>query len=381
MKISVREGHRHQAEVSSRCPQQNLVHHGPGYEPDAEDADRIRRGAAVFVSGRALAKAEFICRELGGAEGFWYCTAAEGSPIVLDLLLPRQQVSGSYCHVDGREVLRAEREARRRGQRIVGAGHSHGRLGLFSSSVDEEQVEQLVKEGAALASTQHVPVEGQVRRLEHHDEKDAGAFEATFPTHAARAVFHLGNRGFHPEATDPRVRLELPMRRTVSFFSTSTADGQHLFPVVEALSCTICGSSQLRKIAPRDVAVHVVGDVAITAQEEASLRTELRAKVERLARGWRGDFADGRADGYEQDRVFEQSEFPDAWGGLPAPFGDQREGPGMVGRPAPFEVYRRGRYVATLPAALVEEAAARCGPLAAALGWSDPDEPGAERRG
>jgi hypothetical protein len=376
MKPSVRRGHPQSDEVSSRCPRQRAVQHEPGYEPGPEEIDQIRRGAAVFVAGRALAKMEFVCRELGASEGFWYCTAGDRNPTVLDILLPRQQVSGCSCHVGGREVLRAERQARRRGQKIVGAGHSHGHLGLFSSTVDEEQVEQLVRECAALVSTSPVSIEGQLRRLDGEEE---GAFEATFPPHGARAVIHVGNGKVQPGSPEPRVRLELPTRRTVSFFSTSTSNGQHLFPTVEALCCPICGLSEVRRTAAEDVTVHVIGPVAITGEEETALRSEVEEKVERLAGGWYRDPSDRHGWGDDADRMHGDTDAPGARRYLPA-CRDSGEWSGMAVSPAPFEIYREGRYLATLSAALVEEAAARCAPLGAALGWTDPAPPPAKQR-
>ena len=124
----------------------------------------MRLDQAVFLTGEVLAKAECICQELGAREGLWYYAAPANNPVVcVEIIIPHQTGSSGYCRSDGSDVLKAARIARKRQLTIVGAGHSHGWSGVFSSGTDWAQMAELARERVARITVLKRTVEGQLR--------------------------------------------------------------------------------------------------------------------------------------------------------------------------------------------------------------------------
>ena len=139
----------------------------------ARDRDAILTGKAVFIRGRALAKADFLCREAGHLELFWYWVANGEMPYVIDdLVLPdRQYVTTGHCTLDGGEVIKVNRKVRRQGNQIAGAGHSHGDSSVFSSPTDIEMIQQLHSTVIILPCTIRRPTNRMVQERKTEREK------------------------------------------------------------------------------------------------------------------------------------------------------------------------------------------------------------------
>ncbi len=169
------------------------------------------------------------------------------------------------------------------------------------------------------------------------------------------------------EPDDLTVELHRTHRRARSSFWTSTARGSHMVPMLELTNCPDCGARYERRVKAKEVTVHVVGPVELSPEERARLEAEAEQKVVRRygwykpARGWAGGGWYGSAPGTP---------------GLPAPAETDVETAADATESVPaYNVYHDGRRVASIPAAVMEEAAAKCNALAGALGWEEYEEP------
>lgn len=164
------------------------------------------------------------------------------------------------------------------------------------------------------------------------------------------------------EPDDLTVELHRTYRRARSSFWTSTARGSHMVPMLEMTNCPDCGARYERRIKPTEVTVHVVGPVELSAEERDRLEQEARKKVVRRY-GW-----------YKPARGWASG----GWAGSPALLPDrteaETEADATESVPA-YNVYRDGRRVASIPAVVMEEAAAKCNALAGALGWEEYEGP------
>jgi len=356
-----------------RVPEQTVIGHAHSYQVTQADRDAIRAGSALFFAGKALAKAELICARQGGLEILWYWTARRSNPwVVDDVILPDDQYATSgTCYAAGDEVLAVSRQARRSGRVILGAGHSHGHLGVFSSVTDLELMSQLAAERVGFASQTERTVRGYVKKLSDQaattDSETApqavSAFEITFDESpetwvTVRALADLS-------ADDLDVELDRMQRHQVSFFTTHNADSEHYFPIHHVTSCLHCGT-RLEDYSTEDVRIHVIGPKALSEEEQNDLVAELEAKAPR------GGFF---RQGWGWNRLKEEETVP-----LAEPADDHEKSDANESEPdsvLDFFVYRRGERVGTIAAAVLEEAAYRCPALARGLGW-DGDEPQGE---
>jgi len=349
-----------------RRAEPTIVAHDADYRITPDDRAAIRAGKALFFAGRALAKADLVCAKQGGREILWYWVARRACPwVVEDLLLPdRQQATAGTCYASPEMVLAVSRCARRSGWLILGAGHSHGHLGVFSSSVDLELMSQLAAERVGFASRTQRMVAGSVAKQneaptaddsEEADRPPVAVFEITFDddpdvwlTVAARADLPDG-------ALD--AKLHLVHRHQASFFTTHNAEGDRYFPVHHVTACLHCGT-RLEDHTSEDVEIHVIGPETLTEDEETDLIAELEQKAPRgaaFAERW----------GWRQVEMH-----PTVEAGSPEP--PQAPEDESAETPADFFVYRHGRREGKVPAPVLEEAAYRCPALARALGWDEP---------
>jgi len=306
---------------------QEFVSAPADYSLTAADSEDVEAGRKLFVTGAALAAAEYICRLVADHELLWYWIASAGRPQVISgLKIPCQHVSHSFCTLGPREVLRVSRAVRQEGGAIVGAGHSHGRGCVFSSAQDLETLRDLAAERVGSVTSAPLHAEGIVSEAPDGDgRRFIIKFEAG-PT-VALSVKHDGIG-----AGDLAASSGVDSTRVVSVFSTHNARREHLFPTFTLKTCTQCGN--------RPEAVHgevaqvvVVGPRVVTREERRRLATAVRENV-RLAKAWRVQEVD-----------------------------DEEE-------PAEFSVVRHGCEIGRVPAGLMEKAAHSFPEIAVALGWA-----------
>lgn len=347
--------------LQDRFPRQTVVAHPPDYAPTVAERAEVIDGKTVFLAGSVLAKAECICRELGGREALWYYAAPSDDTLVIrEVIIPEQTGSGAYCRSDGSDVLKAAREARRRQLRIVAAGHSHGWLGVFSSSTDWNQMAELARERVARIALVKQGADGQVRQLAA-SEDGTHAVEFSFPGNPETTIriTSANNSADGPWPGKLTVRLEQTHQRFVSWFATHNQGGKHLVPMLEVVSCAHCSSKQERQIDPSKVVVHVVGPVTLSKVAREAVRKEVREKVKTYS-WW----------GYGSGTSVSEDDEPN---GIST---DRCPGVETHSRkePASFDISRRGELIATVSATTLERAAAETPSLAIALGWESAEE-------
>lgn len=360
-----RQGRASPSNTWTRAPEQTVIAHDADYQITAADRATIRAGKALFFSGKALAKADLICAKQEGLEILWYWVARRSSPwVVEDVLLPdHQQATAGTCYASPEMVLAVSRCARRVGWVILGAGHSHGHLGVFSSSVDLELMSQLAAERVGFASQAEQAVRGIVAKqgeepvADDPDEppKPVSVFEITFDDNPDVWVTVTARADLPDGALD--AKLHLVHRHQASFFTTHNAEGDRYFPVHHVTACLHCGT-RLEDHTSEEVEIHVIGPQTLSEDEETDLIADLEEKAPR-GRFFRERWGWGQA---EMHPTIEPAE--------PADPQKQTEAE-QLEAPADFFVYRRGRREGKVPAAVLEEAACRCPALARALGWKE----------
>ncbi|OHB85859.1 MAG: hypothetical protein A2V98_22255 [Planctomycetes bacterium RBG_16_64_12] len=363
-----RRGRKPPSNTWIRVPEQSLLSHADSYQVTREDHEEIQAGRALFFTGKALAKAELICVKQGGLEILWYWTARRSNPWVIDdLILPDDQYATSgTCYASPEVVLAVSRQARRAGRIILGAGHSHGRLAVFSSLTDLELMSQLAAERVGFASQVQHLARGAARKRSLEtpgDDPDAASrpgsiFEITFDDNPE--VWVTVKTRVDLSEDDLEVELDRIQRHQVSLFTTHNADGEHYFPVHHVTSCLHCGT-RLDDYSAEDVSVHLIGPQTLSEDEQNDLIAELDEKAPR------GGFFRERWGwgGSKKKHTFELDEADDK------DKGDDSHDDTEAKEPADFFVYRHGQRVGKVPAVVLEEAAYRCPALARALGWSE----------
>lgn len=352
-----------------RVPEQSVVGQDADYQVTDLDRQEVKAGRTLFFTGGALAKAELICERQGGQEILWYWTALRSTPWVIDdLILPDDQYATSgTCYAAPEVVLTISRQVRRMGRLIMGAGHSHGRLAVFSSLTDLELMSQLAAERVGFASQVRQLAQGAVRKQTVEktaaDDADASpeaisAFEVAFDNNPELRV----NLGVAADLSEEDVQVELDriQRHQVSFFTTHNADGDHYFPVHHVTTCAHCGT-RLEDYSAEDVAVHVIGPQILTEEERNDVIAELDEKAPR------GGFFRERW-GWSGSKTKQAVVFVEADGETENDAVATKEAGEK--KPADFFLYRHGERVAKVPAVVLEEAAYRCPKLAHVLGWN-----------
>ena len=348
----------------AQLPHQHSIVHPDDYTVRPEDRTQIHAGTAFFLRGSVLALIARLCRFCRGLECFFYYLASSQDPYVADeILIPQQVVSYGSCVVDGQAVLRAGRQARACGKQVIAAGHSHGFGGVYSSGTDRDQMKELAREAVGYIQETSATVRGTVHRVSSSGARNNGkqtghVFRADFDGQEGSVQIATERADLAPE--DLVVLREHRQRRTISFFTTSNADGDHYFPAHEVHSCIECGRKQERFIEAENVCVHIVGPVEITADEEQALLDMAEHRIQATI-SYRST---GQCTVSDRDRRLSG----DASG-----TGSSRSLVPTT-EPAPFAIYRRNAWVASIPAAVLEEAAAKSSRLAIALGWRSKHE-------
>ncbi|GIW89852.1 MAG: hypothetical protein KatS3mg109_0284 [Pirellulaceae bacterium] len=353
--------------------QQRVVQHPAEYRLTEADRRQVASGQGVFVTGRALAMADVVCRSAGSSEVMWYWLARQQEPMVIDsLVVPERQWAGQgYCATPPDEILRLNRRVRRQGRVIVGAGHSHGNMPVFSSAVDRSQMKQLAEEKVGF------PGQSVWRLALACLAEEAG---------------EAGNPGSHDGSSANFPLVAIFQSQVVSVFSTHNNEGDFWFPTFRQSLCPLCCTVLEEYL--DGTCLHVLGERSIDDQTAGFLvRCVWRSLMGDYWRTTtygnslpRGDRC-SEAHGEQFEDTFSDSSHcrSMATGSALAP---SQSGPTTPVQPvettdsrrrdsefteAPeFEVWRDGRLVGRIPAALLEEAAQRVPPLAVALAWQNP---------
>ncbi len=292
------------------------------------DVQAAQNGQAVYLKGETLAKIELICAEMGHFEVIFYQVADADDPlgVIQDICIPYQRVTSASCIVEPREVLRCARRLDQTGRHILWLGHGHGLHPVFTSATDQAQLEAQAREGIGLVSWSRERLPGKVSKKVHRE--DTVDYEIEFDGDKKRGVIVSLPDGVAFE--DVRIELEEARRRFVTFFSTSN-DRAHLVAGVRSVACGRCGEVKYSEIPPEEVEVCIIGPVEISEEVRAAILDELDKKV------------------------------------TTARFSPITE-------VADYQLWRKGKQVATIPAAVLEEAASCCDRLADALGWKEKEQ-------
>jgi len=183
----------------------------------------------------------------------------------------------------------------------------------------------------------------------------------TFEDRPDTALRIRTNANVQPEDIDA-VELIQSHRITRSSFWTSTAGRTHMVPMLERSTCPLCGVRAEQRVPPEQIAVHVIGPVTLTAEQEEELEREIASKVRRYGWGWRCE----RLGQYGRQPDDEQDEEAACHDPADVPAADAPD----ANVPS-FELRRNGRRVASIPAQVLEEAASKCSAMAKALGWNE----------
>jgi hypothetical protein len=351
---------RHQRAIVRSFPYQSVTCYPPDHSLSEKERNAIRNGKAISLHGCVIAKIECICKALKSCEAFWYYLASKEEPdVIQDLIIPQQSGSSAHCKVEGKEVLRISRKVRKCGLKIVAAGHSHGWGGLFSSGTDRGQMSELADESVGKISITKESIKGSVKfpRNKNNDK----AFEMSFKDKTGAAVVKIKSKANHDVLIDPEdleVEFHRKQRRAISCFSTHNSRGKHLFPLLLVESCTVCGAKHERFIEAENVQVYVIGAVEITKSQKKKLKEE----VKRVKTWSYWSSQDGATEGDVEDESSKQGAENDDVSCLDDDKQTEKD-------PDPFYVHRRGSLVGTVPAVVMERAAAETHSLATALGW------------
>ena len=330
-----------------RFPAQPSTYHDSGYRLSEADQREAAAGRSVFIRGDVLARVEYACRIMGSRELFFYYLRRPSSLVIENLYFPRQNVSTAHCEVEPSDVIRAGREIRSLGYRVVAAGHSHGFGSCFSSLTDWEQAAQLFFEAVTRDRVERERTSVPCRRVTKKD----GSFRlrATLPGGGVVAEIapRKGDDGGIDRVTFWRIR-----RVSMSSFATSNAKGEHIFPALEVSSCPVCGARTERRVDPAEIHIHVIGPVAISESDRETVRRVIKEKV---VQSWSGR-PTVVSGGTTYKVEVSSADVP-------------TETSVDLSPPSPFTVTRYGVEVGSVEAVVLEEAAAKVPALARALGW------------
>lgn len=264
---------------------QELRRHPADYRLTPADIAAVCEGQALFFTGSVLAKAHHLCLRADTTEIIWYFVAADSEPyLLIDLIVPEQDVSSGSCAASARGVLRANRLARSRRQVIKAAGHSHGQLRVFTSVTDDDLMQDLWREGVGYASANTRRLTGAVTVVRAADGRQH--LTVQFKDHPALRLDLTVPEGVTADQVGACVSWPEQSRLTTCF-STHNSSGDRIFPVQIGVSCPSCGQ-RIRRAVTREALVHVVGPETISRAERAELDAMFEEHV-RLGWGRRTD--------------------------------------------------------------------------------------------
>lgn len=242
-----------------------------------KDTDDFGLPSQLQITDRALAKAITYARatveEYGPCECLGYLIGDRGSPepTVNDVLLAPQQVATeTSVELSGTGVLQAGREIQARGATARGWFHSHGRMAVYESCIDETTTEQLLTELAA-ANTVYQEEEvrlGVVRRDGEIYLSNDGHPCAVVDGDQAAVI------GMEPDAEELIVRRVVPVGFTFSLVVNVYAESHCQLAVTR--SCGFCRSDS---VTARSVPVLVMETGQQCAPDRAEARREVREKI------------------------------------------------------------------------------------------------------
>jgi len=346
------------SKIARRFPSQQVVCHSAEYKLTAEDHAAVQKGNAVYLTGEVLAQVEFICRELGSQEALWYYLANADDPhVIRDLIIPVQESNFAYCEVEGSDVIRVARQARKLKCKVVGAGHSHGRGSLFSSGTDRHQMSNLAEEHVGRISWYIRNLENTNVRSLSNGNSDTQVFEVDLDKQGLLSIRFRknGNDSQHLTCENLDIKLRQKRCRIISLFSTHNYWQKHFFPLLNSDFCPACGSRREVYIDAENLEVHIVGPVKISKAKKRSLRQELKEKVQSRALGQYGeDDVDSGLESIDHDYDFGFADMENE---------DEEEG----SKAQPFTVYHEGCLVAKIPWDIMKKATSQSGVLAEAF--------------
>jgi len=311
-----------------RFGSQPVLAHEAGYKPTPDDLDAMFAGRAFFIAGTVIAAEDALVEEAPyDSEILWYYVAPEKSPIVaVDVLVPEQTASASDCLVDGQNVLRAARSAARRGLRIIGAAHSHGRAAVFTSGVDEAQMERLAAEGVGVTISRWTTHSARVTAA-HAGAAHITACHVAADEGGPQIIVESAN-GW-PIRRETHLNVRIRRSATVTCFATANGRGERLVPTIVTERCGICGCAHTRRVDAREVTVHVIGPVSLPQARRDELEDLVRQRVRSA---------------------------------LPVPAA-------VYGGPDEYVIWSGGVCVGSVPVHVLKAAAESCPALADALRW------------
>jgi len=314
--------------LRSRFGSQPVLAHEAGYKPTPDDLDAMFAGRAFFIAGNVIAAEDVLVEAAPyDSELLWYYVAPEKSPIVaVDVLVPEQAASVSACLVDGQNVLRAARSAARRGLRIIGAAHSHGRAAVFTSGVDEAQMARFAAEGVGIRLN-HWTTRPALLTTAHAAGADDVACSAAPTNGDPEILLEPGSGSTIADGSQFTVRIR--RSATVTCFATANGRGERLVPTIVTERCGICGCAHTRRVDASDVTIHVIGPVALPQAKRAELENLVRQRVRSA---------------------------------LPVPAA-------VYGGPDEYVIWSGGVCVGSVPVHVLKAAAESCPALADALRW------------
>jgi hypothetical protein len=355
---------------SPAAPCQAILELPEGYQLTDQDRQAVAEGAAVFLTSKALALAEGLCRLANTREVIWYwISSSQDYPLITGVMIPEQEGSSGHVEADARSVLRASRQARQEGRAIISAGHSHGGMAVFTSLTDRQQLQQLAAERVGFARVVEERLEGQLPPAAPSADglaQNSARFDITVPGAPDLKLALTAPAGTVAEGATLQVQRARRMD-LVTYFSTHNLWGDVHFPAFLTTRCPSCGSRLGEPRLSEEVAVHVIGRRRdLTREERQWLHEEFRRKV----RPYGGHYYSDPSPSYAVELATTDLDAASAPAVPLTPSADDD--------PAPpnYQLYRRGQFVGTVPPAVLEEAAAKVPALAKILGWT---EAGAER--
>lgn len=264
-------GHAGRAETSV------IVYHGEDYALTDRDFLDALEGRAVYITARAFAVEEHICRTHTSSEAIWYYVADAADPyVVSDILIPRQRASSSSVSVEGGEVFRCAREARQAGGNVVGQGHTHCRMNAFVSRTDSRNLRELHDENCGFCGSVEMSVESSPLTFSGNQATALIPEEST-----TVEIAGLGENAETKPAEDARLTLRRDYEVRVSTFTTGNYYGERCAPTLRSSQCPACGGRTRRFRPPEEVTIHVIGTPPELSEDEAqSIDLQLSEKID-----------------------------------------------------------------------------------------------------
>lgn len=171
-------------------------------------------------------------------------------------------------------------------------------------------------------------------------------YEARFPDSPATVRIVVKKDGAPLSPEEISVELRQSQMVTESLFSIHNAKGEHLFPLMGETTCPDCGNRSREYVPPENTEVHVLGPMELSEKEKVRLLREVETKLHR------GSWPAFRAPASQYVQMYD--DFPEE------PVYRQQGGPLRKAEtgPAPYKLWRRGNFIASIPAAVIERFAA-----------------------